>query len=494
MKSMVRLLAFKLLLKLLLISLLLPVNSFGAVAPQPARTVLVFDSKGNIAGSYVSDRPASYNKMQSTLSGVLYKKAGQSGIQSDGDRIWAMRGTSTIDAVSGVVGTTAAAVTGGLLAAATAPGWAGIAIVATVSTVIGYAVNLGINSLVKWWFRDDQKIDVSGDSSTANSTEMVQGGQYWKSSGFPREITGGNGEAVARQNYDDRRSLPGNSYMAETPTCTTYTTGSGSPTVSCNGYGLATRYPSGAPTSCPATKFAINNVCTDYAPTVFAEPRTAPKTLKEAIDAIPAADKTKPVNPAIIAALANQLWKQAASKPDYQGMPYNYANPITTEDVDQWQKANPDYYPTVDDFVKPNPTETSTGSPWSLPVSGQPVGTPNGTPSAPTGTTNPAVPVGTTTPAPVVNLGADPGLTAPSLETPPTPAEILAPILNLMPALKNFRPNTQAGTCPTPSFQFLGSTQTLTAHCTLIQNNKSIMQAAMGFAWAVMALFIVLSA
>jgi hypothetical protein len=505
MKSVLRFIAFKLLIKLLIVAMLFPLNSFSAVAPPVSNTVLRFDAKGNISASYTGNSSAptaSYNKMQDTLSGVIYKKAGQSGLQGDSNGVWASRATSTIDGVASVAGTAASAVVGGLLVAATSPGWVGIATIAVVSSVIGYAVNLGINSLTKWLFRSDQQVDVSQDASTSTQPNctLSAGGSYWsggyyKASGAYVSLVSCDGVALAKYAYQG--------YLTEHPTYTWLPSDgdcrqdpSWLPTqhIKCFATSAieASYYASGALATCPAgSQLYVGGTCVPF---TSAPATTATKTLAQAIPAIPAADKAKPLNPAIIAALVNQLWREAASKPDYQGIPYSYANPVTEQDVSQWQQDNPSYYPTVDDFVKPNPPATSTGSPWSLPISGQPIGTPNGTQPAPTGTTNPAVPVGTTNPAPIINLGADPGIGAPSLEAPPTPPEILAPILNLMPTLKNFTPTTSTGTCPTPSFQLFGTTHTLTAHCTLIQNNKSIMQAAMGFAWAVMAMFILLSA
>ena len=456
-----------------------------------ASTNLVFDTRGNIIGSYVSGNTASYNKMQSTLSGVYYKKAGDLGYtpvsQKDGTTGWSPKVTSTIDAVSGVAGTAATTISGVLLAGATAPGWVGLAITVGVSTALGYVVNLGINSLAKWLFRSDNQIDESGEPTTVPTTSaMNAGGAFWKvsfhSGGVNIDLAGGDGEAVARQGYYEYRAQT-NQNTSTSPTCSV-----GGSSVMCSPIN-ATLQPTGAPASCgPGTLYNYTKgTCGGYTFTAPASVPSKTTNLQTAIADLPAADKSKPLNPAIVAAVANQLWIKAASQPGYQGMPYSYANPITESDVSTWQQSNPSEYPTVEEFTSPMPSGSTTGSPWSLPVSGQPVGTQNGSQTTPTGTTNPST-------QPLANLGADPGIGSPTLETTPTAQQILAPILNLVPSLRSFSATAHVGSCPRPSFTLFGQSHVMDAHCTLIEAQKPTIQAAMAFAWAAIALFIILSA
>jgi hypothetical protein len=457
MKNIARILIVKILLKVLLLSLILPMNAWPQALPKPDnvnRAVSATLQEGMKYRGFAANDPRYAN----TLARIS-------------PQLKVVAGTAAVVVASSV----------------SAPAWVSIAIGVGISVALNAAIDLAV-SAVKWYFRADKLIDEFGTPSPVDTSgTMTAGGPYWKSSGYPKEIAGADGEAIARQNYFDRRALPGNSYMTETPTCVVNSTNT-STTIVCGGYGIASKYDSGAPTSCPKGLFSDNGHCIGYAfPTPTSIPNQTGRTLQQAVNDLPSQDLNKQLNPSIIAATADRAWQNAASQPDYDGLPYPASNPLTSADIAPWLASNPDYVPTIRDYVAPNPVTPTNPNPWVLtPTPSAPVFVPVSPPN--TNTTNPGAA------NPIVNLGPDPGIGAPSLETPPTPSEILAPILNLMPALKNFRPNTQTGTCPTPSFEFLGSTQTLTAHCTLIQNNKSIMQAAMGFAWAVMALFIVLSA
>ncbi|OIQ75373.1 hypothetical protein GALL_429610 [mine drainage metagenome] len=98
-----------------------------------------------------------------------------------------------------------------------------------------------------------------------------------------------------------------------------------------------------------------------------------------------------------------------------------------------------------------------------------------------------------------VNLGPDPGVGAPTLETTPTVPQILGPLFNIMPGIKNFVVPSHQSACPTYTFHFaLGSwwsqEVTMTSHCTLVENNRAAITAAMLVVWTLAALFIVLTA
>ena len=167
-------------------------------------------------------------------------------------------------------------------------------------------------------------------------------------------------------------------------------------------------------------------------------------------------------------------------------MPYPQSNPITQAEVMPWVQANPQYAPTVRDFVAPNPVTTANPQPWAMPANPTaPVTTPTTQPNP--NVTNPAAQ------NPLTNLGPDPGTGAPQLEQIPTAQQILDPVLNMLPGHRSFVATSQPGTCPTPVIELYGS-HTMNAHCVLIEQNKSIIQAAMTFAWGAFALFIVLSA
>jgi hypothetical protein len=244
-------------------------------------------------------------------------------------------------------------------------------------------------------------------------------------------------------------------------------------------------YSSGAPTSCnPGSFYLENSGCQPYAAVQGVNITGA--TPQQAVTTLPQSELNKPLNPAVVAALANRAWQQAASQPGYDGLPYLQSNPITAPEVQRWIDNNPTFAPRVGDFVSPNPVTSSQPNPWGLPSN------PTQSVTTPVSPVNPNV----TNPAaqnPLTNLGSDPGIGSPTLETPPTAQQILDPVLNMLPGHRTFTASSHQGTCPKPTINLYGS-HVMDAHCTLIDQNKGVIQGAMTFAWAVIALFIILSA
>lgn len=372
----------------------------------------------------------------------------------------------------------------------TAPAWVSVLLVVGVSAVVTYAVNLGLNALTNWLFRPDGKIDQSGVPIPNSSyAALVVGQPAWQSnrwintSGLITTVVtwGGDGNALVRESYASFRAAYGLAPMEAS--CTTLNGGN---RIAC-GSVAADRFPSYAGTPCPAGTFWVAGTCSVYG---FAEvggvPSVTGQTLQAAITNLPGSDLNKPLNPVIIAAIADLAWKNAASQPGYDGLPYQMSQPITAAQVQPWLDQNPSYVPTVGDFVAPNPITQSQPTPWAMPQNpNTPVVTLATTPNQ--NTVNPST-------QPLSNLGADPGIGAPSLEATPTAQAILQPILTLMPDLKNYSPSMSSGTCPRPTLNLLGQTHTLESHCAILDNNKAALHAAMVLAFAMAALFIVLSA
>ncbi|MGG4604266.1 hypothetical protein ACLPHM_05680 [Paenalcaligenes sp. Me131] len=379
---------------------------------------------------------------------------------------------------SAAIGGTAAAVT---LGAVTAPAWATVAIVAGIGTVVTYAVSLGIDALVDWWFRDDGLIDQSSAENSAYPSHAFNAGdRVWTYKDWQGEWHyGANADALAREyRYTDMKRL-GYTDISE-PTCFA----DGTTNYWCGNYKVSL---SGtAPVSCGAGMQAIGSNCASFSyPLPSSFPDMDGLTAQQAISNLSDEELNKPLNPVLVAALANLAWQQAAQDPDYDGLPYPQADPITKAEASTWTQANPEFTPTVRDFVAPNPTTNSVSNPWSLPSN--PIA-PDFNPATPnTGTTNPA------TDQPLQNLGPDPGIGAPTLEAIPTAQQIMQPILDLMSDFRGYTPSPHAGECPRPTIELYG-THVLDAHCILIDDNKAIIQAAMLLAWALIALFIILSA
>lgn len=113
-------------------------------------------------------------------------------------------------------------------------------------------------------------------------------------------------------------------------------------------------------------------------------------------------------------------------------------------------------------------------------------------PTLQTPTTSTTPPPSTTTGP--VDLGADPQTPVPTLEDTPTGEMILAPILGLFPDLSTWTVPSHSSVCPTPSFTVWGQTHVMTAHCDLLEANRTLIYTACLAAFAIAALFIALSA
>lgn len=385
-------------------------------------------------------------------------------------------------ALQGIAGS-AAVITVGTV---TAPGWITGAIAIGVGAVISYAVGLAVDAAVNWLFRTDGKIDQSGNQLDKDpSTGILPGvpawrAKQWVTKSTTEEIWGGDGFAVARQAEASYRSV--NGFTPNTPTCAF---AAGGKSAIC-GNSISTLIADGPPGACPKGSFWVAGICSPYG---FTAPGGAPtiigQTPQQAVNALPSSELGKGLNPQIIAALTDRAWQEAASQPGYDGLPYQVSNPVTAVDVQPWLQANPELAPTVQDFVAPNPVSPTNPNPWAIPLNPQAPAIQPVIPNA--GTTNPAAS------SPETNLGADPGIGAPALEATPTAQQIIDPILQLAPDLRGFQASGQAGVCPRPTIDLYG-THVLDAHCKLIEDNKQVLQLAMAFAWAAMALFIVLSA
>ena len=461
----------------------------GAPDYSAAQTRLVFDTNGNITGSYVEGAPAHNIKMQAAISGNLQRAAVNRGFSNSDPRT-----TATVSRSSQFLGTAAGAAAVITVGAVTAPTWASVALIAAVSSVIGYSVTLAIDGFVKWLFKNDN-IDVSTSTVSAPFIGMSQGGEYWSTGGPNGVIYGGDGIAVARQGYQEWAQL--NEDMGSpvaSPVCR-YVGGNTPDTQSiaictasqpdiAGGHmeRQALKYTEDAPATCGTGYYYLDSRgCMPYSIKTGNEPMNN-ASVQSATNALPEAEKQKALNPEIIAGLTNTAWKQAASQPGYDGLPYNQNNPITAEEVKQWANENPEYWPTVGDFVQPNPDLGLAPSSPSMLL-----------PQNPSTQTNPLATEPGTAQSQKLDLGPDPNIGSPSLEAIPTAQQIANPVLNLLPSLKNFDVETPAGVCPRPSFDIYGH-HVLEAHCDLIDDNKPAIQSAMILAWALIALLIILSA
>jgi len=216
--------------------------------------------------------------------------------------------------------------------------------------------------------------------------------------------------------------------------------------------------------------------------------------LSGAISTLPDSDKAKPVNPLIVATIADNAWKQAASQPGYTGLPYDASDPITAADAQAWQQANPANWPTVGDAVSPQVSTDGASSPFSFSSSSASPGTGTGTGTG----TNTGTDTSSNTDSKPIDWGT---FSPPELEQTPTISSIIDPLLNLWPAWALFSFPQHQSVCPTPSFTLpggvlAGQTVHFTQMCDFLEANnvRIAMQAAFAVAWAILIVFIVMGA
>lgn len=407
------------------------------------------------------------SNMQSAVSGVIQQKAIKRGFAANDPRYGA-----TLSQVSSVIGATAGTAAAVVVAGVTAPAWLSVLMAVGISTVVGYAVTMGIDGLVNWLIKVNT-IDVSKLSDSSGVKGVGVGLPLWQAVGASGTIYGGDGEAVARQAYYETAST------TDIPSCS-----GGASSVTCFKGGTSRIAAFGnTPSSvaCGGGNYVIGGGCKAYSYPVPPPVATPGQTPQQAIDSLTDAEKAKKLNPVVVAAAANQAWQKAASKPDYDGIPYSVSDPITPDEVSKWKDANPDRYPTVGDVVAPQP---SANQPWKLPVS----------PSSPTQDSSPTVPGINPSSQPITNLGVDPVIGSPVVEDIPTADQILKPIFSLMPGFKSFDVSSGGAQCPKPEFDALGKHYVVDTHCSLLEQNRALLAAVMAAVWSLASALVVLRA
>ncbi|EBP0013843.1 hypothetical protein HX37_24570 [Salmonella enterica] len=93
-----------------------------------------------------------------------------------------------------------------------------------------------------------------------------------------------------------------------------------------------------------------------------------------------------------------------------------------------------------------------------------------------------------------VDLGEDPGIKAPELEKPPAGEEILRPVTELMPDIKNLSISPKDVQCPVWSFELWDNKYSIDSHCTLLEKIRPLLKAVFLLIWGVISLRIILTA
>lgn len=225
-----------------------------------------------------------------------------------------------------------------------------------------------------------------------------------------------------------------------------------------------------------APKNTTYNDATSYTLMVFNNPQyidpTKTVTLNDASAKLTTADLTARADPELLAAIANKIWQQAAQQPGYAGAPYDAANPVTAADVMADIAAGVYPHPTVADLLSMVSANAQTAP--RLDPTAQPVEVADG--------------------AAKIDLGPDPGVAQPALETVPTGNAIVAQVMGLLPSLSGFTMPAHTSTCTAPTFSFFNSTQTMQPMCDLLEQQRALLSTIFSAAWGIVSLLIVLKA
>lgn len=197
-------------------------------------------------------------------------------------------------------------------------------------------------------------------------------------------------------------------------------------------------------------------------------PVTKVVPVQDALATLKEADLAKELNPKVVADIANSVWSQASNEPGYGGVPYSPSYAATSSDVAA--STSTATKPSLGDLVVPD---------------GQ-----FGSDTA----TNPYPDPDTRTGGDSTVIGKDPGIASPILETPYTAQQIISPIENSMPFLRNLELPVKSATCPTYSFEWNGKNFVADVHCALIEKYKSVIQIIASICWSLVALRMILSA
>lgn len=396
----------------------------------------------------------------------------------------------------------AAGAGGGLLVAGSVPAWATV----IAGLAIGTAVSLAVDKAVSWLFGTND-VTPSGFPVTGpqpvgttagglghvghiwdpatNSLKLVYAADpYTALSGMFRcEGTGTYFCSTASTKYYIKQCTPNSGGTSSN--CSIYSlyvpNGSSSYVTS---YSVGTGT---TPSTCPAGQVSLQGSAGCItAPAIATNPNDSTNNqngvavpMSTAASKLPPDISSAPFSYGSMADMINNLWQQAAAQPGYAGVPYDSSRPVTAAQVQIAAQANPSGYPSVAAVVSPVPNP-STGL----------VPAPNGTPvtsPTPDTSTNPST-------QPQTNLGPDPNIGAPSLEATPTAQQIVGPLLSLLPDFKSYSVPAHQAECPKPAFEVFGQIKVMDQHCTLFEGQRSNLYAACMLAFALVALFIVLSA
>lgn len=96
--------------------------------------------------------------------------------------------------------------------------------------------------------------------------------------------------------------------------------------------------------------------------------------------------------------------------------------------------------------------------------------------------------------SPSIDLGENPNIKSPELEKPPTGQEILQPIIDLMPFVKDINVSAKDVQCPKWNFEIWDKSYSVDSHCSLLEKIRTLLKAVFLLIWGIVSLRIILSA
>lgn len=177
-----------------------------------------------------------------------------------------------------------------------------------------------------------------------------------------------------------------------------------------------------------------------------------------------------------LAAVADSVWKRAASNSGYAGPAYHQ---VTADDVASWRRSG-GVAPTVADAASSVGTYEGADAPLAnavdFPSSDSSAGGSNSRSDVPS------------------NFYDSPDVSQPSDPVPPLISQILDPIFSLFPGLSRFTVHSQAASCPKLEVHLFDKDISADTHCQLIEANRATIAAIALVVYAAVSLLIVLSA
>lgn len=215
--------------------------------------------------------------------------------------------------------------------------------------------------------------------------------------------------------------------------------------------------------------------------------------LDEALDellALPPEKLDEPLNDAMLAGLANSIHAAATAELPHDEETYYPWAPsqplVRPADVERIFAENPTLVrPAVRDLAEAIAPPSATDVPLPVPEQYQPINT------TPTPEDPPVTPPSGNV---IVDLGPDPGVGAPGLESIPTAQMIIEPLLSLFPELRGADFGVAAGECPKMSFELFGREHVMDSHCGLLEQNRASIGLISTLMWSILGLAIVLRA